>query len=57
MNLPKYALIDLGTGEIKDYPISKELYENYIGGKAIGSRLLFDLLPLARHWPKCCKCK
>ncbi len=46
MNLPKYALIDLGTGEIKDYPISKEFYENYIGGKALGSRLLFDLLPV-----------
>ena len=43
--LPKYALIDLTTGEISDYPISEKLFCEYIGGKALGSRLLFDLMP------------
>ncbi|MBP8640993.1 MAG: aldehyde ferredoxin oxidoreductase family protein [Oscillospiraceae bacterium] len=45
MTLPKYILIDLSTGKISDYPISKELYENYIGGKALAAKLLFDLMP------------
>ena len=46
MMLPKYVLIDLATGKTSDYPISEELYIKYIGGKAIGSRLLFDLMPV-----------
>ena len=45
MILPKYALIDLATGEVRDYPISEKLFSQYIGGKALGSRLLFDLMP------------
>ncbi|MGI6616952.1 MAG: aldehyde ferredoxin oxidoreductase family protein [Saccharofermentanales bacterium] len=43
--LPKYAIIDLSTGEADDYPITEELYTKYVGGKALGSRLLFDLVP------------
>lgn len=46
MILPKYAVIDLRSGEVRDYPISAELFQNYIGGKALGARLLFDLLPV-----------
>lgn len=45
MNLPKYVKIDLNTGTIQDFIISKKLFENYLGGKALGARLLFDLLP------------
>ncbi len=45
MILPKYALIDLATGEVRDYPISEKLFSQYIGGKALGSRLLLDLMP------------
>lgn len=45
MMLPKYALIDLPSGKVSDYPISEELFSKYIGGKALGSRLLFDLMP------------
>jgi aldehyde:ferredoxin oxidoreductase len=45
MILPKYALIDLSTGEVSNYPISEDLFSKYIGGKALGSRLLFDLMP------------
>jgi len=45
MILPKYALLDLATGEVSDYPISEELFRKYIGGKALGTRLLFDLMP------------
>lgn len=45
LTLPKYALIDLSTGKVSDYPISEELFTKYFGGKALGSRLLFDLMP------------
>ena len=45
MILPKYVLLNLETGEVSDYPISEELAIDYIGGKALGSRLLFDLMP------------
>lgn len=43
--LPKYVILDLSTGEVKDYPISEKLAIDYIGGKALGARLLFDLMP------------
>lgn len=46
MTLPLYALIDLHLGEVRDFPISEELYQDYIGGKALGARLLFNLLPV-----------
>ena len=45
MILPKYIMLDLATGETSDYPISRQLAIDYIGGKALGSRLLFDLMP------------
>ncbi len=45
MNLPIYKKIDLTTREITDYPISEELFSNYIGGKILGGKLLTDLLP------------
>ena len=45
LRLPKYAIIDLSSGTAADYPISEELYKKYIGGKSLGSRLLFDLAP------------
>lgn len=43
--LPKYALVDLATGQVSDYPIPEKLALDYIGGKALGARLLFDLMP------------
>lgn len=46
MTLPKYVLIDLSNGNVSDYPISEDLYIKYIGGKALGARLLFDLMPV-----------
>ena len=45
MTLPKYITIDLSSGEVSDYPISEKLYKNYLGGKALAARLLFDLMP------------
>ncbi|MCL2563724.1 MAG: aldehyde ferredoxin oxidoreductase family protein [Oscillospiraceae bacterium] len=45
MRLPNYAYIDLSTGTVKDYPISKELFTQYMGGKILGAKLLYDLLP------------
>lgn len=46
MTLPKYVIIDLSNGNVSDYPISEDLYIKYIGGKALGARLLFDLMPV-----------
>ena len=43
MKLPKYILIDLVDGSVGDYPISQELYEKYVGGKALAARLLFEI--------------
>lgn len=45
MNLPVYARIDLTTGEVSPYPISPQLFERYIGGKILGGKLLYDLMP------------
>lgn len=45
LRLPKYLIIDLSSGEVADYPISEEMYIKYVGGKSLGSRLLFELLP------------
>lgn len=44
LKLPKYSIIDLSTGEALDYSISEDLYIKYVGGKSLGTRLLFDLL-------------
>lgn len=45
MNLPVYARINLTTGEMSPYPISERLFEQYIGGKILGGKLLYDLMP------------
>lgn len=45
MNLPVYARIDLTAGEVSPYPISERLFEQYIGGKILGGKLLYDLMP------------
>lgn len=45
MILPVYAKVDLTTGEWSSYPVSEELFANYLGGKALAARLLTDLTP------------
>ncbi|MCL2276824.1 MAG: aldehyde ferredoxin oxidoreductase family protein [Treponema sp.] len=45
ISLPCYAKIDLTSGKIKEYPISWDYYKNYIGGKSLAARLLYDLMP------------
>ncbi|MDR1559999.1 MAG: aldehyde ferredoxin oxidoreductase family protein [Clostridiales bacterium] len=45
MNLPIYKFIDLTSGEIRDYPISRTLFERYLGGKILAGKLLMDLQP------------
>lgn len=45
MILPVYKKIDLSLGKISDFPISRELFEKYIGGKILAAKLLYDLLP------------
>ncbi|GHT79350.1 aldehyde ferredoxin oxidoreductase [Actinomycetota bacterium] len=42
--LPRYALINLSSGKVESIPISLQTYRSYIGGKALATRLLFDLL-------------
>ncbi len=37
--------IDLTKGKTKDYSISDEMVEKYLGGRGLGARLLFDMLP------------
>ena len=43
--LPLYVRIDLSTGETEDFPITKEYFEKYLGGKTLAARLLLDLMP------------
>jgi aldehyde:ferredoxin oxidoreductase len=45
MKLPVYAIVDLNTGKAERYEIGRELYRNYVGGKTLGARLLYDLTP------------
>lgn len=45
MKLPVYCKIDVSTGRTEDYPISRELFEQHLGGKILGARLLSDLTP------------
>ncbi len=43
LSLPRYAIVDLTTGEVKQLPISEEYYRMYVGGKTLAARLLLDL--------------
>lgn len=45
MKLPMYALFDLSAGTIADYPIDEDLFRQYLGGKSLAARLLYDLSP------------
>ena len=37
--------IDLTSGKTKEIAISDELAKKYVGGRGLGARLLYDLLP------------
>ena len=41
----KLLEIDLGSGKTKIIALKDEMFENYLGGRGLGIRLLFDMLP------------
>ena len=41
----KLLEIDLTSGKSKTLPVGEELFEKYLGGRGLGIRLLYDLLP------------
>lgn len=41
--LPRYAIVNIGTGKVEPLPISEYYYQNYLGGKTLAARLLLDL--------------
>ena len=41
----KLLEIDLTSGKKKDLPIKEEHFEKYLGGRGLGIRLLYDMLP------------
>ena len=43
--LPLYARIDLSSGKTENFPIDRETFEKYLGGKTLAARLLLDLMP------------
>ena len=45
MRTPVYAIIDLNTRTSARYEIDESMYRKYIGGKMLGTRLLYDLTP------------
>ena len=47
MILPVYAQVDLTNGRWRKCTISARLFEQYLGGKALGARLLTDLTAYA----------
>jgi aldehyde:ferredoxin oxidoreductase len=46
MRTPVYAVINLETRSSARYEIDESMYRNYIGGKTLGARLLYDLTPV-----------
>ncbi|MDL2257727.1 aldehyde ferredoxin oxidoreductase family protein [Eubacteriales bacterium OttesenSCG-928-K08] len=43
MQNPLYVHLDLGTGIVRQIPISDEYFKKYIGGKTLAARLLLDM--------------
>jgi aldehyde:ferredoxin oxidoreductase len=41
----KLLEVDLTSGKTKDFPVPEGMLEKYLGGRGLGARLLFDLLP------------
>ncbi|GAA0182544.1 aldehyde ferredoxin oxidoreductase [Clostridium sediminicola] len=41
---PRYVVIDLTNGKVKEYPISEKTFGLYLGGKSLGARILYDEL-------------
>jgi aldehyde:ferredoxin oxidoreductase len=41
----KLLEVDLTSGKTKEIPVSGGMMEKYLGGRGLGARLLFDLLP------------
>ena len=37
--------VDLSAGKTKEVTISEDLFQKYLGGRGLGARLLYDLLP------------
>jgi len=37
--------IDLSNGKTKDHAIANDVFKKYLGGRGLGARLLFDMLP------------
>ena len=37
--------VDLTTGKSTDYPVSDDTIKKYLGGRGLGARLLYDLVP------------
>ena len=45
MKLPVYLKVDLTAGTAEDFPISRDYFVKYVGGKCLAARLLLDLTP------------
>jgi len=41
----KLLEVDLTSGKTRDLPIPEEYFHGYLGGRGLGARLLFDMLP------------
>ncbi len=39
--------VDLSRGRTSDLPVAEHLFHQYLGGRGLGARLLFDMLPAA----------
>src|SRR3974377_531902 len=37
--------VDLTQGKTTDFPVPEDIFRQYLGGRGLGARLLYDLLP------------
>lgn len=42
MRLPRYLDIDLSTGSARPYPIPREYFRKYVGGKILAAKIMLD---------------
>ena len=46
----KYVVIDLTTKDYKVYDFEPETLKNFVGGPALGAKMLYDLMPAKTKW-------
>jgi len=46
----KYAVIDLTTRQAETYDFDADILKNFVGGPALGAKMLYDMMPAKTPW-------